>query len=107
MAALLKFLILFSNHIRSLCTSAPDPLALPAGNPALLMRAVLRVVDLIRKKRDGGELSREEIAGLVEGAARGSVPDYQLAAWLMAVVCRGMTRDETASLTEAMLRSGS
>jgi len=70
------------------------------------MRAVLRVVDLIRKKRDGGELTREEIACLVEGAARGTVPDYQLAAWLMAVVCRGMTRGETASLTEAMLRSG-
>ncbi|MHB8539691.1 MAG: thymidine phosphorylase [Candidatus Acidiferrales bacterium] len=70
------------------------------------MRAVLRVVDLIRKKRDGGELTREEIACLVEGAARGTVPDYQLAAWLMAVVCRGMTREETASLTEAMLRSG-
>jgi len=70
------------------------------------MRPVLRVVDLIRKKRDRGELTREEIAFLVEGAARETVPDYQLAAWLMAVVCRGMTRAETASLTEAMLRSG-
>lgn len=76
------------------------------GNLPGLMRPLLRVVDLIRKKRDGGELTREEIAFLVEGAARGTVPDYQLAAWLMAVVCRGMTRAETASLTEAMLRSG-
>jgi pyrimidine-nucleoside phosphorylase len=76
------------------------------GNLPGLMRPVLRVVDLIRKKRDRGELTREEITFLVEGAARGTVPDYQLAAWLMAVVCRGMTRDETASLTEAMLRSG-
>ncbi|HVA18040.1 MAG TPA: thymidine phosphorylase, partial [Candidatus Dormibacteraeota bacterium] len=70
------------------------------------MRPILRVVDLIRKKRDHGELTREEIAFLVEGAARGTVPDYQLAAWLMAVVCRGMTRAETASLTEALLHSG-
>ena len=51
-------------------------------------------------------MSREEIAFLVEGAAHGTVPDYQLAAWLMAVTCRGMSRAETALLTEAMLRSG-
>ncbi|MFZ0640949.1 MAG: thymidine phosphorylase [Candidatus Acidiferrales bacterium] len=66
----------------------------------------MRVVDLIRKKRDGGELSREEIAYLVAGAARNTIPDYQLAAWLMAVVCRGVTRAETAFLTDAMLHSG-
>jgi pyrimidine-nucleoside phosphorylase len=72
-----------------------------AGAPGLM-----RVVDLIRKKRDGGELSREEIAYLVSGAARNTIPDYQLAAWLMAVVCRGLTRAETAFLTDAMLRSG-
>ena len=66
----------------------------------------MRIVDLIRKKRDGGELSREEILFLVSGAARQTIPDYQLAAWLMAMVCRGATRAETASLTEAMLRSG-
>lgn len=66
----------------------------------------MRVVDLIRKKRDGGELTREEIAYLVSGAARGTVPDYQLSAWLMAMVCRGITRAETAALTDAMLRSG-
>jgi pyrimidine-nucleoside phosphorylase len=66
----------------------------------------MRAVDLIRKKRDGGELTREEISYLVEGAARGTVPDYQLSAWLMAVLCRGMTRAETADLTQAMLRSG-
>ncbi|HKV27037.1 MAG TPA: thymidine phosphorylase [Candidatus Acidoferrales bacterium] len=67
---------------------------------------LMRPVELIRKKRDGGELTREEITFFVEGAARGTVPDYQLAAWLMAVVCRGMTRAETASLTGAMLHSG-
>jgi len=73
-----------------------------AGN----LPGLMRPVEIIRKKRDGGELTREEITFLVKGAARGTVPDYQLAAWLMAVVCRGMTRAETASLTEAMLRSG-
>ena len=64
------------------------------------------VIDLIRKKRDGRELSREEIAYLVAGAAHGTIPDYQLAAWLMAVVCRGLTRAEISSLTDAMLHSG-
>lgn len=66
----------------------------------------MRIVDLIRKKRDGEELSRGEIFHFVSGAAQGTIPDYQLAAWLMAVVCRGSTRAETAFLTDAMLRSG-
>jgi len=66
----------------------------------------MRTVDLIRKKRDGLELASEEIDFLVQGCARGEIPDYQMAAWLMAVVLRGMTRSELAALTEAMLRSG-
>ena len=66
----------------------------------------MRAVDLIRKKRDAAELSREEIEFLVQGAARGTIPDYQLSAWLMAVVLRGMTSAELAALTEAMLHSG-
>lgn len=65
-----------------------------------------RAIDVIRKKRDGLELSRSEIEGLVHGYTSGEIPDYQVSAWLMAVVLRGMTRAETAALTDAMLRSG-
>ena len=66
----------------------------------------MRAVDLIRKKRDSGEHSREEINFLITGYTRGDIPDYQMAAWLMAVWLRGMSRSELASLTEAMLYSG-
>lgn len=66
----------------------------------------MRAVDLIRKKRDAAELSREEIEFLIEGVTRGRIPDYQIAAWLMAVVWRGMSNAELAALTEAMLLSG-
>ena len=66
----------------------------------------MRAVDLIRKKRDSGELTREEIAFLVNGYTRGEIPDYQMAAWLMAVWIRGMNRTEIAALTEVMLHSG-
>ena len=66
----------------------------------------MRAVDLIRKKRDSAELSREEINFLVSGYTRGDIPDYQMAAWLMAVWIRGMNRSELAALTEVMLHSG-
>jgi pyrimidine-nucleoside phosphorylase len=66
----------------------------------------MRAVDLIRKKRDSGELSREEISFLVCGYTRGEIPDYQMAAWLMAVWIRGMNRSEITALTEVMLHSG-
>ena len=66
----------------------------------------MRAVDLIRKKRDAAELSREEIDFLIEGVTRGRIPDYQIAAWLMAVLWRGMSNAELAALTEAMLSSG-
>jgi pyrimidine-nucleoside phosphorylase len=64
------------------------------------------MIDLIRKKRDGGALSDAEISYLVDAYTKGDVPDYQVASWLMAVVLRGMTREETAALTHAMLYSG-
>ncbi|HKV26399.1 MAG TPA: thymidine phosphorylase [Candidatus Acidoferrum sp.] len=66
----------------------------------------MRTVDLIRKKRDSGEHSREEIDFLISGYTRGEIPDYQISAWLMAVWLRGLNRSELASLTEAMLNSG-
>jgi len=65
-----------------------------------------RAIDVIRKKRDGIELSHGEIEGLVNAYTKGEIPDYQVSAWLMAVVLRGMTRPETAALTDAMLHSG-
>lgn len=66
----------------------------------------MRAVDLIRKKRDSGELSREEIDFLISGYTRGDIPDYQMAAWLMAAWIRGLNRSEMAAITEAMLYSG-
>jgi pyrimidine-nucleoside phosphorylase len=63
-------------------------------------------VDLIRKKRDGGELSEEEIRFLVRGAAEESIPEPQLTAWLMAAFLRGLTLKEEAALTTAMRYSG-
>lgn len=67
---------------------------------------IFRAVDVIRKKRDGIELSQAEIQGLVNAYTKGDIPDYQVSAWLMAVVLKGMTRPETAALTDAMLHSG-
>ena len=66
----------------------------------------MRAVDLIRKKRDGGEHTREEIDFLVSGYTQGQIPDYQMAAWLMAAWLRGIEGAELPSLTEAMLHSG-
>ena len=66
----------------------------------------MRAVDVIRSKREGGELRREEIFAFVQGATDGSWEAYQLSALLMAIVLRGMTPDETATLTAAMVRSG-
>ena len=61
---------------------------------------------VIARKRDGHALTREEIAAFVRGAADGSWADYQLSAMLMAIVCRGMTAQETADYTDAMMHSG-
>ncbi len=66
----------------------------------------MRAVDIIAHKRDAMTLTAEEIDFFVEGFTRGSIPDYQVAAWLMAIVLRGMDRQETIDLTMAMVRSG-
>ena len=66
----------------------------------------IRAIDVIRKKRDGGELTRAEIEALVGGYTAGAIPDYQASAWLMATLLKGMTRAETAALTDTMLHSG-
>src|SRR3979409_1215849 len=63
-------------------------------------------LEIIARKRDGGEHSAEEIEFLLSGYLRGEIPDYQMAAWLMAVCIRGMTRAETLALTHAMVASG-
>ena len=66
----------------------------------------MRAVDIIARKRDGLTLSAEEIDFFVQGFSQGTIPDYQAAAWLMAVVLRGMDRQETIDLTMAIVRSG-
>jgi pyrimidine-nucleoside phosphorylase len=66
----------------------------------------MNVVSLISKKRDGHELTEDEIGQLIAGYVRGDVPDYQMAAWAMAVYLRGMSVAEIAALTEHMLHSG-
>ena len=66
----------------------------------------MRTVDLIHRKRDGEELSVEEIAFLIDGYTSGGIPDYQMSAFLMAVFYSGMTDREVSALTDRMIASG-
>jgi len=66
----------------------------------------MHVLEVIGRKRDGAEHSAADIDFLLSGYLGGQIPDYQMAAWLMAVCIRGMTRPETLALTQAMVRSG-
>ena len=66
----------------------------------------MRTVDIIAKKRDGRDLTRDEIGFIIRGYTSGDVADYQMSALLMAIYLRGMTTEETLALTEAMLHSG-
>ena len=76
------------------------------SHPADPGDGAFRAIDVIRKKRDGQELSRAEIEFLVRGYTCNQIPDYQISAWLMAALLKGLTRAETAALTDAMLHSG-
>src|SRR6476659_999366 len=89
------------SHHRTPSGRIPPPVSEPKS-----AKSEFRVIDVIRKKRDGIELSPGDIEGMVNAYTRDEIPDYQVSAWLMAVVLRGMTRPETAALTDAMLRSG-
>src|SRR5579872_3340612 len=87
-------------HHRTLAGRVPSKVRkLPEGQ-------TFRAVDVIRKKRDGQELSAAEIEYLVHDYTTGKIPDDQVSAWLMAVILRGLTRPETSALTDAMLHSG-
>ena len=66
----------------------------------------MRALDIISKKRDRLELSKDEITFLIDGYTRDEIPDYQMAAWAMAVLLNGMTHEETAHLTNTMANSG-
>ena len=66
----------------------------------------MRFVDIIERKKKGFEHTKEEIQFIVDSLMNGKAEDYQVSAWLMAVYFQGMTDDETAYLTDAMVRSG-
>lgn len=66
----------------------------------------MRMYDVIQKKRDGGELSTEELQFFIKGYTEGTVPDYQAAALLMAIFLKGLNTRETGDLTQAMMHSG-
>jgi len=70
------------------------------------MPSVPSIPELLDRKRWGGRLSRDELERLVGGYVHGEVPDYQVSAWLMAVCCHGLDRQELADLTDLMARSG-
>src|SRR5262245_44086420 len=78
----------------------------PLKERGLILSLLMRFVDAIAAKRDGRSLSQDEIEAFVRGVTDGTIPDYQASALLMAIVLRGMSDEETAWLTDAMVRSG-
>lgn len=94
-----------SFNLQCLCpTSELSPVRLPCER--LSGPRPMLFVELIKKKRDGRELSRHEIEFIISSYTRGEVPDYQVSAFLMATFLRGMTRSETSALLDSMLHSG-
>lgn len=91
--------------MRWLCAAVPGPIN-SRGQSKVEELYHMNVVDLITKKRDGGEHSAEELQFLLAGIVSGRIPDYQAAAWAMAVYFQGMTPAETTALTLAMAASG-
>src|SRR5580658_4526192 len=89
-----------------LSQQSPTKTSRVRSSPIRYTARFMRAVDVILKKRDGGLLSREEIQFFVTGVTAGPLPDYQASALLMAIVLRGMSKQETAWLTDAMVRSG-
>lgn len=93
--------------LKSSTTVIHVPIHAPAHAPVdVPLHAPIHAIDLIRKKRDGLALNEREIKFLADGAATGSIPSDQLAAWLMAACIRGLSLDETRALTLAMRDSG-
>ncbi|NLV98581.1 MAG: thymidine phosphorylase [Clostridiaceae bacterium] len=66
----------------------------------------MRIYDLIKKKRDGGTHSKEELRFIIDSYVSGNIPDYQISAWLMAVYFQGMSSEETLEFTQALVQSG-
>src|SRR3954469_4808468 len=97
---------------RAPCAASPVRARGTAGRPGtrgdylLYTARQMRAVDIISSKRDGRALSRDEIRFFVDGVTGGTLPDYQASALLMAILLRGMTAEETAWLTDAMVHSG-
>jgi pyrimidine-nucleoside phosphorylase len=87
-------------------TPRNDRDARPAARRPGARPAPVPVLELIERKRDGGRIAPAEWRALADAYARGDVPDYQMAALLMAVYFRGLDRGETRALTDAMLGSG-
>ena len=64
------------------------------------------MVELIKKKRNGEELTKEELSSIIDGFVSGEIPDYQISSLLMAIYFNGLNDEETAHLTDVMMRSG-
>src|SRR4051812_31569102 len=95
----------WAHHLSEAAWSTTKLLSQTTVNLRKLAIVTMHIPSLIEKKRDGQELSVDEIGTLVADFTAGKVPDYQMSAWAMAVFFRGMTAEETRHLTHAMMNS--